>query len=271
MDRVKIGKKKLGEGGYGTVWLGTYIIDPKTGKQTEAAIKRISVDYMRIQEVELQSKLSRLPKCNVHVACLYNVIKDAKTFYIVMEYIKGTDLATFWEKNHPLSVAQILKVYRQILEGLEYIHSAGIGHGDIKLENLMMDSRHGSVKFIDFGYGCTKSTCKSNPFFHGTTILSPPESFAKRPSAKTLASIQAADVWAVGMTFVELLTTNIGRMGISGRQLARRGGRVDPKVIQTFSDVKLPLWVYDLISKMMEPIPSKRLTAAQALNILRGK
>lgn len=268
MDRIKISKRKLGKGGYGTVWFGKYTLDPKTGEEINAAIKKISVPYMRLQEVKLQAKLSKLPKCSQYVACLYDVVKDSKFYYIVMEYLKGNNLTEYLSVNPRLTSKKIIELFRDILEGLDFIHISGIGHGDIKLENLVIDHLGKHVKFIDFGYGCTKTTCKSNPFFHGTMFLSPPETYVKPKIQKTLESIQAADVWATGITLIELISaTDITEMGLSGRKLSKQSSPVDPKIIQKYSDVRLPEDYYGLIAKMIDPNPQRRITAEKALKI----
>lgn len=266
MERIEISQRKLGKGGYGTVWFGQYTIDPKTGDKINTAIKKISVPLMRLQEVKLQAKLSKLPKCSKHVACLYDVIKDSKFYYIVMEYLKGNNLTEYLQKTPKLSPKKVIQIFRDILEGLKFIHSFGIGHGDIKLENLVIDDLGQNIKFIDFGYGCTKTTCKSNPFFHGTTFLSPPETYIKPKIKKSLEGIQAADVWATGATMIEIISkTDISDMGLSGRKLSKQSAPVDPKIIQKFSSVKIPIEYYDLIAKMIDPNPKRRITAAKAL------
>lgn len=290
--------RKLGEGAMGEVFLGTYIKDPKTGRRTSAAIKRVPASKMDIKEVELQAKLSSLPECNKHVACLYELKRQGNDYYIVMEYIKGKELFDVLANlKTQLHLGQLKKMFKQALEGLVFIHSKGLAHGDIKMENLMLDERKDLLKYIDFGYGCNVKSCKTSPVLHGTGYLDPPEAFYTEtvwskalavPSwvaryvpppdgSRTLDSLQRADIWALGSLFTEMTlagkklyrTMNIGMSGeqlrnedsrkwLASKHLARKGLK-RPKSFDR---------LYAIIDGMMKLDPDDRLTAKQALKVL---
>jgi len=268
MNRIKIGKTVLGEGGFGKVFLGTYVIDVDTGKRVDAAIKEVPASRMDLEEYQLQSKLSKTPKCNSHIVCMYNMKYDAArdNYYIVMEYVRGKDLFhDLLATDRHLSNAKLMKIFKQALEGLVFIHESGMAHGDIKLENLMLDKRSDQVKFIDFGFGCTKNTCSTSRAFHGTRYLSPPEAYRDKPLKKTLAVMQAADNWALGSTFAEILTHHRTiDIHLSGSTVSK-STNIRQRV-KRYSTEDHPQVMYDIIEGMMNIDPKKRLTAKQALN-----
>jgi serine/threonine protein kinase len=299
--KIKLGRK-IGFGSMGEVFLGTFVTDQRTGKHISAAIKRVPASKMDLKEVTLQSELSHLPQCNLYVACLYEMKKIGDNYYIVMEYIKGKELFDVLANlDHELGLMRLKRLFKQALEGLAFIHSKGIAHGDIKMENFMLDEGSHRLKYIDFGYGCNEKTCKSSPVLHGTGYLDPPEAFKHETvwskdlsvpkwlsryvpppdSAHTLRSLQRADIWALGSMFVEMLLANENRLdrtvdiGMSGEQLKDEDSRT--WLASDFLKKKGKLRgryydrLYAVIDGMMKLDPDDRITAKQALKVLTAK
>ena len=67
-----------------------------------------------------------------------------------MEVCGGGDLLTYVRRRRKIKEDIAKHLFRQIIEGLEYIHSIGILHRDIKLDNILLTSE-GNVKVCDFG------------------------------------------------------------------------------------------------------------------------
>lgn len=96
---------------------------------------------------------------NSHIAAIYDVLEDPKTFYIVMEKVSGMDLFETLEQEY-VSVEDAREILRQLLTAMAHLHAHNAVHKDLKLENVMIDSpkkRHSegmlsptSVKVIDF-------------------------------------------------------------------------------------------------------------------------
>lgn len=290
--------RKLGEGAMGEVFLGTYVRDPKSGRTISAAIKRVPASKMDLKEVELQAELSGKEKCHRYVACLYKMRKKGGKFYIIMEYIKGKELFdVLAQLDRELTLKELKSLFRQALEGLVYIHSKGIAHGDIKMENFMQDDK-GRLKYIDFGYGCNEESCKSSPVLHGTSYLDPPEAFHDESvwseslsvprwlrrnvpppdGVRTLQSLQRADVWALGSLFVELTLATEKRLyrtlqiGMSGEDLQDADSRkwLASEYLQKRNLKRGKSFdrLYAVIDGMMKLDPDDRFTAEQALKVL---
>ena len=96
-------------------------------------------------EAQAAAKLSH--PCVVQV---YDTGFDRGSYYIVMEYVDGTDLRQVLGARKALAPAQAAAVLDQLLKGLEAAHGAGLVHRDIKPENIMLTPA-GEVKITDFG------------------------------------------------------------------------------------------------------------------------
>src|SRR5262249_60074254 len=139
-------RKRLGTGGMGEVYLAD---DERLNRQV--AVKRMSPAFASdqdfpqrfLKEAERASKLN-----SPRVAAIYDVLEDRSELFLVMEYVNGQTLRQRFAK--PLSIAEFLDIGIGCAEGLLAAHDAGILHGDIKPENIMLTER-GDVKILDFG------------------------------------------------------------------------------------------------------------------------
>lgn len=216
--------KKLGEGGFGEVWLA----NPKGKKKTYLAIKLIS--YNRKKEVEKRElaawkRLSYKPNCHKYVVCLYDygfgIYKGAKKIILVMEYLtQGSTLAEFAKNGlvylpSPETLHHLLK---ELVQGLRFIHQHNVYHRDIKTENIMvqpnMDLKtareqwsYPDIKYIDVGLSCVKGTepCQAPS---GTPEYVDPR-LAKRAldiqhGKFTNKELEAADIWALAVSLYEI-------------------------------------------------------------------
>ena len=86
------------------------------------------------------------------VVKIYETFETSKYLIIIMEYVSGGDLLSFVKKRNKLTEKSARYIFRQLINGLEYIHSQNIIHRDIKLDNLLLDI-HNNIKICDFGVG----------------------------------------------------------------------------------------------------------------------
>lgn len=98
-----------------------------------------------------------------------DIIQDGPNFYEIMEYAPN-DMFNI-VMSGMMSREEIGCCWRQMLQGLEYLHSMGIAHRDLKLDNLVLDHQ-GILKIIDFGCSCVfkypfeKTTVRSKGMWH---------------------------------------------------------------------------------------------------------
>lgn len=80
-----------------------------------------------------------------------DIIQEGMSFYEIMEYAPNDLFSVVM--SGMMSREEIVCCWRQVLSGVEYIHSMGIAHRDLKLDNLVIDGL-GIIKLIDFGCSC---------------------------------------------------------------------------------------------------------------------
>jgi len=94
-----------------------------------------------------------------------------------MEFVSGISLLTYL-KSQPgrkLLENECINIFSQILKGMSYLHELSIVHRDLKLDNLIIDTKTKGVKIIDYGFGCITTWSKLLNFFCGTPSYMPPE------------------------------------------------------------------------------------------------
>lgn len=127
-----------------------------------------------------------------------------------MEYAETQSLHTFLKSkpNRRLDEDVAKNLFKQVVDGIDYLHRKNIVHRDIKLENLMLTSEN-KVKIIDFGFSVKIPKDKTLGVFCGTPSYMAPELASKRDYYGHLA-----DIWALGILLYVLL---VGAFPMKGR------------------------------------------------------
>ena len=121
---------------------------------------------------------------------MLDYFEDASHFYIIMEKPdKYIDLFDYITQKGVVSEKSSRFLFRQILEAIQYSHSMGVVHRDIKDENILIDLKEHCIKLIDYGSGTfltselyTEYEGKLNIVIHVLNILSLPSSVSPSPS-----------------------------------------------------------------------------------------
>jgi serine/threonine-protein kinase len=156
---------------------------------------------------------------SAHVARVFDFGRlDSGELYLVMELLRGEDLATVLAERGPLPVDLAVRLATQACEALGEAHAAGIVHRDLKPENLFLTHSPGGdpvLKVLDFGVSKRMQAAPRKASIAGA-MGSP--SYMSPEQLRCSRDVDCrADVWALGAVLFELLS---GRPAFEGESIA---------------------------------------------------
>ncbi|KAK9686632.1 hypothetical protein K7432_015087 [Basidiobolus ranarum] len=191
------------------------------------------------------------------------VLDENNRWCEVMEFCPGGDLYNII-KNGRMSTTEINCCFKQLIQGVAYLHSMGVAHRDIKPENLLLDD-HGHLKITDFGVSdvfrmcwerqahLSRGICGSEPYIA-------PEAFTSKEY-----DAREVDIWACGIVYYAMTYH-----GIPFRTATKNDPNyknfLELRRLGTYEPLnKLPPGCRELLMRILEPNPSERITVQDIL------
>jgi tRNA A-37 threonylcarbamoyl transferase component Bud32 len=229
----------IGEGGMGAVYKAR---QPKIERWV--ALKVLALDSSDDPTFAERFRreamvLARLDHKNV--VKLYDFGERDGLFYLVLEFVDGTNLRTLM-KQSLLAPKDALAIVPQMCEALQFAHDEGIVHRDIKPENVLIDPK-GRVKIADFGLAkLVDADARDVSLTEVGQVMGTPHYMAPEQLRGARDVDHRADIYSLGVVFYEMLTGELPRGNF---ELPSRRVQVD---------VKLD----DIVLKSLERTPERR-------------
>jgi len=136
---------------------------------------------------------------------IFGYCHEPGQIYLVQEYIEGETLATWVSQKRRLTPEAAIALLQDLLPVLDYIHSQGVVHGDIKPGNLIYRHADGKLVLIDFGAACPLSEIEDQTRAYTTLAIGTP---GYMPEEQNQGKPQfCSDLYSLGMLVIHLLTS----------------------------------------------------------------
>ena len=262
-------KEVIGKGNFGIVRTGYRIKEISPHKIY--AIK--SIDKTKISQKDIDNLekeidiISSLDHPNI--ARFYETFHDERYFHIVTELCRGKELSKLLKQNGgKLNERKCRIIIMKILHAINYCHSHGIVHCDLKPDNIIFESPNEEeenedilnlldLKLLDFGLS---SRIKKNEKLNntvGTAYFIAPETIKGEYDEK-------CDMWSIGVILYYILSGKFPFTGHSNFEIFEKIQKSEPVFKNLFKDISQN--AIDFIKKCLVKNPSERLSAKECLS-----
>jgi len=249
--------EEIGKGAHAIVKSGVH---KSTGRKVAIKIyeKHRIADYQHKTCVDREIRIMKRIK-HGNIVELYETIDTTRQLYIIMELIKGESLYSYTRKKEgrKLEERECMRLFTQIVSGINYCHKQNIVHRDIKMENLLLDDKR-NAKIIDFGFSICAVSSQKLKIFCGTPSYMAPEIVMKKEYYGP-----PADVWSLGILLFTMLCGRFPFRGSTEHDLFRSISRCQYTFPTHISSVSKTI-----INSMLRLKPEHRATSEQLYNQL---
>lgn len=256
--------KLLGRGGMADVLLAR----DKT-LERKVAIKVLRQDLIARPEFRARFQQEAKAAANLlhpNIVTIYDYGQDGGKYFMVMEYVDGTDLKTLLRRRNRFNVAEALDLLCQACSGVGYAHRAGLVHCDLKPHNLLVTSDT-RVKIADFGIA--RALAAIQPDEHhdivwGSPLYFSPEQAAGRPPSP------ASDVYSLGVILYELISGRLPFQAENAEELIELHQAVHPTPPSLLNPEVSPELEQIMLKVLAKETSSRYRTADQFGRVLQA-
>ncbi|WP_341359860.1 serine/threonine-protein kinase [Georgenia sp. M64] len=253
--------QRLGRGGMAEVWRG---IDRVLGR-------RVAVKTVSLADATDPTLAERLRREAVATAALehpdivtvHDAGVDGDTAYIVMERLRGQDLAATL-RGGPLPLGEALRIGSRVAGALAAAHGAGIVHRDVKPANILVDGE--KVTVVDFGIAAFEYQTAASLAAPGTT-LGTAEYMAPEQARAESTATRSTDMYAFGCLLTAMVTGRPPFVASRAGSVLHHHVYIEPPRLSSLRD-GVPAELDQLVAELLAKDPDRRPTATETAEVL---
>ena len=251
---------EIGRGAMGVVYRA---YDPQIGRQV--AIKTISLSGQEFaDEQEYRARFLREVRAagrlsHPGVVTIFDAGQDPETQepYLVMEYVNGEPLSKILARQRKLNIPVALQYAQEIAEALDYAHTQGVVHHDIKPANILI-TEDGHAKIADFGVAWLRQEITQVGEVAGSPAYMAPEQMSgKHGDARS-------DLFSLGVVLHSMITGFRPFQGNSAKTVVFKVMNIDPVPVTSFQTEVSPE-LDSIVSRAIAKNPEERYPSGAAL------
>lgn len=257
---------RLDAGGMAEVFRGKAI--SLGGLEKAVAIKRVLPSLagnekfvkMFIDEARLSLRLS-----HANIVSVFDIARSGSTYFIVMEFVDGTNLRRILERDSALPVDLAVLIAAEVCKGLAYAHERtdsegrplGVVHRDVSPPNILL-SRKGEVKLTDFGLAKAKSQIETTD----PGVVKGKFSYLSPEAARGEEVDPRADIFATGIVLWEMLAGRRLFLGETDQDTLRIVRRAEVPALAAINPA-VPPALEDIVRKALARDAEQRYQSAR--------
>lgn len=253
-------RERIGEGGMAEVYEA---YDP--GIDRSVALKILKEEHCEKEEHKSRFlKEGKAAGALAHpgIVTIYDVGTIEESPYIMMELLQGETLGDILLKGTQLSLRSILESSAQLADALDYAHSNGVIHRDMKPDNIMFDPNGNSVKIADFGIARVEESSNKDSTQVGMMLGTPRYMSPEQASGVKLDG--RSDLFALGVIMYEMITGQKAFDAESMPTLILQIVQKDPVPIRQLAS-GAPVGLQKIVNKLLQKKPDKRFQSGREL------
>ncbi|MCC4500087.1 Stk1 family PASTA domain-containing Ser/Thr kinase [Limosilactobacillus reuteri] len=249
--------RSLGEGGMANVYLAHDMVLDR-----DVSVKLLRLDLRDDPSTKRRFHREAMAATQLndpHIVGIYDVGEDHGLQYMVMQYVKGTDLKAYIKKHYPIPLPQVIDIMEQVLSAVATAHAHGIIHRDLKPQNILIDENK-NVKITDFGIAVAvsqDSLTQTNTLMGSVHYLSPEQ-------ARGSIATKQSDIYSLGIILFELLTGKVPFEGETAVSIALKHFREEIPSVRE-QNKEIPQALENVIIKATAKEPAERYSSVDEM------
>ncbi len=196
-----------------------------------------------------------------HVVTVHQVGEDRGLPYMALELLEGETLETRLRRAGRLPTAEVLRIGREICEGLAAAHERGLVHRDVKPANVWLEAPRGRVKLLDFGLALAARgdprLTQSGAVVGTPAYLAPEQARGGTPDPRS-------DLFSLGCVLYRACTGQLPFRGSDTLAVLTALAVENPTPVRQLNP-ELPLALGDLVMRLLSKAPAARPKSARAV------